>query len=202
MSTCSPCWRRSRRLRQIGLDGVVITERRHRMWLLSLLWAEKGKGRRHLGLTWNRGQLMIQFREVFFFPYRFAWASCCSVSGRFQQTPLTSRPLPIAPCSGLSSRGMLGSAVAHFSCVACVLCMVCAHSSVPPVLCIASMIMQRTVRAIWGTHLSHKMDKPAYRVEKLQNNRLTMDGQRRCRSRVRVVQDVPALQRVSSGTPR
>lgn len=86
-----------RRLRQIGLDGVAITESRQRMWLLSLLWAGKGKGRRHLGVTWNRGQLMIQFREAFF-PYRFAWASCCSVSGRFQQTPLTSRPLPSAPC--------------------------------------------------------------------------------------------------------
>lgn len=132
-----------RRLRQIGLDGVAITESRHRLWLLSLLWAGKGKGRRHLDWTWNRGQLMIQFREVFF----SLIASPGHLLQRLRSFPTDTTHLsPTAQrsLSGLSSRGMLGSAVVNFSCVA----WACAHSSVPPVLCIRS-IMQHAARAIW-----------------------------------------------------
>lgn len=72
-----------------------------------------------MGLTWNRGQLMIQFREVFFFFFLSPrLGTCCSVSGRFQQTPLA-----VAQCSAFPVRlsvltleaCMLGLAVAHFS---------------------------------------------------------------------------------------
>lgn len=113
------------------------------MWLLSLLWVEKGKGRRHLGLTWNRGQLMIQFREAFLLSLRlgiFAAASQVVSNRHHSPSPTAQRSL-----SDLTSRAMLGSAVAHFTCVTCVR----AHSSVPPLLCIRSMIMQHATRAIY-----------------------------------------------------
>lgn len=136
------CWSPPRWLRQIGLDGVAITESRHRMWLLSLLWVEKGKGRRHLALTWNRGQLMIQFREAFLLSLRLGiFAAASQVVSNRHHSP---SPTAQSSLSGLTSRAMLGSAVAHFTCVTCVR----AHSSVPPLLCIRSMIMQHATRAI------------------------------------------------------
>lgn len=97
LSTCSLCWRRPRRLGRIGLDGVVITESRHRMWLLSLLWAEKGKGRRHMGLTWNRGLLVVQFRELFF-PLIASPGHPLQRLRSFPTDTTHCRPMPGAPC--------------------------------------------------------------------------------------------------------
>lgn len=79
-----------------------------------------------------------------------------------------------APSPACRLEASLARPLHTFSCVA----IVCAHSSVPPVLCIRSMIMQHAARAIWAriSTMYHKIGHPAYRVEKLQDSRLTMDG--------------------------
>lgn len=69
------------------------------MWLPSLLWVEKGKGRRHLGVTWNRGQLMIQFREAFLLSLRLGIFAAASqvVSNRHHSTLAHCSALPVRP---------------------------------------------------------------------------------------------------------
>ena len=123
------------------------------MWLLSLLWVEKGKGRRHLGLTWNRGQLMIQFREASF-PYRLAWAFLLQRLRSFP-TDTTHHPVTLARCPVLPVRPVVSRhawlgrcSITCFSCVTRVPQYV--HTaSVPPLLCIRNMIMQHAAGAIW-----------------------------------------------------
>jgi hypothetical protein len=61
------------------------------------------KGSRHLGLTWNRGQLMMQFREALF-PYRFAWAFLPQRLRSFPTDQLTPLQLTLAHCSALPVR--------------------------------------------------------------------------------------------------
>lgn len=101
---------------------------------------------------------MIQFREVFFplslrlgivlqrlrsFPTDTTHLSPTAQRSLFR--PVVSRHAWLGRCTPL---------------VRCMCAVVCAHSSVPPVLCIPSMIMQHTVRAIWA-RISLSQDGPA-----------------------------------------